>query len=87
MKQLIYLVLLISSCTIQAESYIDLMLEYHDKSKDSFIQRNGDVIQNTIGVVEIGYEVDKYSVYFRHQSSIPQKDTGFNVIGLKVRVW
>jgi len=72
---------------VQAEPYVDLALEYHDKSKDSFYQRTGEQIQNAIGVVEIGYEVNKYSLYFRHQSSVQQKDTGFNVIGLKVRVW
>jgi len=79
--------LLLISSSVQADAYIDLAIEYHDKSKDSFYQRNGEQIQNAIGVVEIGYEIDKYNLYFRHQSSVQQKDTGLNSVGIKVRIW
>lgn len=87
-KIVLCLFLACASFNIQADTYVDLAMEYHDKTKDSFYQRNGEVIQNAIGVVEVGYEFkEQYSIYFRHQSSVQQKDTGLNVVGVKVRIW
>jgi len=83
-RLLIPLLLLCSS--VQAGPYIDLSLEIHNEKKDSFWQRDGIPIDNAIGGIELGYEYKGYSVFLRHLSSLNQKDTGLNTIGIKVRL-
>lgn len=81
MKYLIFFL----SFSVSADTYLDLGIEFHN-NRDSFWQRDGVPIQNPIGTVELGYEKDNYSIYYRHHSSIPQEDTGLNTIGIKFRV-
>lgn len=80
-----YLIIFLISFSVRAEIYLDLGLEIHH-SKDSFWQRDGVEIKNPIGTIELGYEMDDYSIYYRHQSSMQQEDYGLNVLGIKVRL-
>ena len=86
MKYLILLLLLLAS-PVQADIYLDVAAEVHQETKDSFYQSTGEPITNFIGMVEVGYEWDNKSVFFRHMSSVQQEDVGLNTIGFKVRVW
>lgn len=69
-----------------AEPYVDLSLEVHDKQRDSFWQKDGVPIDNTIGSIELGYEYKNYSIFLKHSSSTQQRDSGLNTLGIKVRI-
>lgn len=82
----ILIILLLFSFPVYADFYIDVGLEIYNEKKDSFWQRDGIPIENPIGTIEVGYELEKVSLFFRHASSIQQKDTGFNAVGIKIRL-
>jgi len=81
-----YLILFLS-LSVQAETYLDLGIEIHDESKNSFLQSDGTPVDSPIGIIEYGYKNENIIYYIRHQSSIRQKDEGLNTIGIKVRVF
>jgi len=83
MKYLIFFL----SLSVQAETYLDLGIEIHDESKNSFWQRDGLPIDSPIGIIEYGYKNENIIYYIRRQSSIRQKDEGLNTIGIKVRIF
>lgn len=65
---------------------MDLSLETHNETEDSFVQKSGEPIINLLGTIEIGYTIKNTSVFVRHTSSVQQVDIGLNVIGIKFRV-
>ena len=81
-----YLIFLLLSFSAQADGYIDLSIEAHAETYDSFYQSNGEPIRNLIGGIEVGYEFDNYSIFVRHISSVQQEDTGLNTLGIKIRM-
>ena len=83
MKYLIFFL----SLSVHAETYLDLGVEIHDESKNSFWQRDVLSIDAPIGIIEYGYKNENIIYYIRHQSSIRQKDEGLNTIGIKVRIF
>lgn len=65
--------------------YLDLGVEVHRQS-DSFAQSYDKQINNPVGMVEAGYQLDGLSLYLTHRSAINQSDTGYNAVGLKLRI-
>lgn len=83
------LVLLFFSTPAHAGVYLDLSAEVHNERYDSFYQKGGAPIKNVVGSIELGYEFNMktpMSVFVRHSSSMQQEDTGFNSIGVRVRI-
>ena len=88
MKYLIFFL----SFPVCADFYMDANISIHDGDYDSFSQydkkhRTVHKISPILAGFEIGYEEDGKSIFFRHDSSLKQTDTGLNMIGIKVRLF
>ena len=84
--------LLIISFPVYADFYTYVSFGLHNGEYDSFSQYRKDSrtvhkISPIIGTVEIGYEKNGRSIFFRHDSSLKQTDTGLNMIGFKIRLF
>lgn len=90
MKYIILIVFFIAGAS-EAGTYLDVGIGIHNGEFDSFSQYRKDTrtvhkISPIIGTIEWGYEFDNISVFFRHDSSLKQTDTGLNMIGVKIRL-
>jgi len=88
MKILLFLL----SFPVYADFYMDVNLSIHNGEYDSFSQyskkhRTVHKISPILAGFEIGYEKNGKSIFFRHDSSLKQTDTGLNMIGIKVRIF
>jgi len=88
MKTLLFLL----SFPVYADFYMDAHLSVHNGEYDSFSQyskkhRTVHKISPILAGFEIGYEKNGKSIFFRHDSSLKQTDTGLNMLGIKVRVF
>jgi len=86
-----YLLLLLSF-PVYADFYTDAYIGIHNGEYDSFSQyskKNRAVhkISPILAGFEIGYEKNGKSIFFRHDSSLKQTDTGLNTIGIKIRIF
>jgi len=77
---------------LKADQYLDIGIGVHSGEYDSFSQyskkyRTVKKIAPFIGTIEYGYKFDNASIFFRHDSSITQNDTGLNLIGIKLNIF
>jgi len=77
----------IKSCDAEEGLHAYLGMAYHDEKLDTFKQENS-TISTLIGEAELEYEFSNGTkIFFRHNSSMQQNDTGLNMIGIKARLF
>ena len=98
MKTIIVLFAILIAPLTRAEIYFDVglgvMVDTDYRIIDGYARECWGVCQqystyreaeNPYGSIEIGYNKNDISLYFLHLSSIPDKDAGLNMMGIKYR--
>lgn len=98
MKILFVMLAILISSSIKAEVYFDVGLgvvtsnyyRYHSATvrecqSQCITYNTYEEADNPYGTLEIGYTKNNISLYFIHLSSIPDKDGGLNMAGIKYR--
>lgn len=89
MRYLIIVVFfVVGASELKADIYLDLGITAMIRDKYSYKQHDGGKINPPMGQIELGYEFKSITVYIQHTSDMKTtKDSGLNLIGVKVRVF
>ena len=70
------------------ELYLDVGVNTYLSGDVKQFTSQGEAIEwnNPIGMVEVGYTYNRFTVYLSHHSSMQAEDQGINLFGLKMRV-